>query len=54
MAALSDSAESFVTGLERAEAGLKVVAHRLEEGFAEQYRRHQVKLKICNPISGKL
>ncbi|DBB12103.1 hypothetical protein WJX82_002531 [Trebouxia sp. C0006] len=42
MTSLSHSAESFIVGLEKAEADLKAVAHRLEEGFEQQYGRHQV------------
>ena len=42
MTSLADSAESFIIGLEKAEADLKAVAHRLEEGFEQQYGRHQV------------
>ncbi len=44
MTSLSHSAESFIVGLEKAEADLKAVAHRLEEGFEQQYGRHQVRL----------
>lgn len=40
---LSDSADTFVISLEKAEADLKAVAHRLEEGFAQQCGRHQVR-----------
>jgi len=43
MTSLSHSAESFIVGLEKAEADLKAVAHRLEEGFEQQYGRHQVR-----------
>ena len=44
MTSLVDSAEGFIIGLEKAEADLKAVAHRLEEGFEQQYGRHQVSL----------
>lgn len=45
---LSDSAETFVISLEKAEADLKAIAHRLEEGFAQQFGRHQVRyLNTC-------
>jgi len=43
MTSLSHSAESFIVGLEKAEADLKAVTHRLEEGFEQQYGRHQVR-----------
>ena len=43
---LSDSAETFVISLEKAEADLKAIAHRLEEGFAQQCGRHQVRYLI--------
>ncbi|KAL3151815.1 hypothetical protein ABBQ38_012783 [Trebouxia sp. C0009 RCD-2024] len=42
MTVLSDSADTFIISLEKAEADLKAIAHRLEEGFAQQYGRHQV------------
>lgn len=48
MTVLSDSADTFIISLEKAEADLKAIAHRLEEGFAQQYGRHQVRsLKVC-------
>lgn len=40
---LSDSADTFIISLEKAEADLKAVAHRLEESFAQQCERHQVR-----------
>ena len=43
MTVLSDSADTFIISLEKAEADLKAVAHRLEETFAQQYGRHQVR-----------
>ena len=42
MTSLSESAEGLVTGLEKAEADLRAIAHRLEEGFEQQYGRQQV------------
>ncbi|KAL3159090.1 hypothetical protein ABBQ32_011088 [Trebouxia sp. C0010 RCD-2024] len=42
MTVLSDSADTLIICLEKAEADLKAIAHRLEEGFAQQYGRHQV------------
>ena len=43
---MSHFAESFIVGLEKAEADLKAVAHRLEEGFEQQYGRHQVRASL--------
>ena len=43
MTVLTESADTFITSLEKAEADLKAVAHRLEEGFAQQCGRHQVR-----------
>ena len=40
---LSDSADTLIISLERAEADLTAVAHRLEEGFAQQCGQHQVR-----------
>lgn len=40
---MSDSADTFIISLEKAEADLKAVAHRLEESFAQQCERHQVR-----------
>ena len=48
MTSLSHSAEGFIIGLEKAEADLRAVAHRLEEGFEKQYGRHQVRLISSN------
>ena len=42
MTVLSDSADTFIINLQKAEADLTAIAHRLEEGFAQQYGRHQV------------
>ena len=42
MTVLSDSADTFIVSLEKADADLKAVAHRLEKGFAQQCGRHQV------------
>ena len=42
MTVLSDSADTLIVGLEKAEADLKAVAHRLEEAFAQRCERHQV------------
>ena len=42
MTSLSESADSLILGLEKAEADLQAIAHRLEEGFELQYGRHQV------------
>lgn len=41
MTSLSNAAEQFIVGLEKAEADLKAVAHRLEQDFEQLQGRQQ-------------
>lgn len=42
MTSLSNAAEQFIVGLEKAEADLKAVAHRLEQEFDQSCNSPQV------------
>lgn len=46
MTTLSNAAEQFVVGLEKAEADLKAVAHRIEQDFGQSHGRQQVDQKL--------
>lgn len=46
MTSLSNAAEQFIVGLEKAEADLKAVAHRIEQDFGQSRGRQQVDQKL--------